>query len=121
MNRRNLGGLAVLLAGAAALAFAAFLALPAVFLSVLSPEPAIVAELRQAPHVARVEAPVRPHDAARRLIHVLDYHWVPRELHEGPEPYEHFLALVQGIQDEQQVVLQSLVLRYRLKRCTWKG
>jgi hypothetical protein len=58
--RHRLTALAFLLAGAACLAFAAFLALPVVFRSVRSPEPADVAALRQAPHVARVAAPVRP-------------------------------------------------------------
>jgi hypothetical protein len=72
--RRRLTALAFLLAGAASLAFAAFLALPVVFRFVLSPEPADVAELRHAPHVARVEAPVRPWRMERLIIHILDYH-----------------------------------------------
>jgi hypothetical protein len=121
MRGRHLGGLAVLLAGAAFLAFAVFLTLPAVFRLVLAPEPADVAELRQAPHVARVEAPVRPHDAARRLIHVLDYHWVPRELHEGPEPYEEHLADVAAVQREQVPCCATWRPTTGSRPCTWKG
>jgi hypothetical protein len=121
MNKRNFGGLAVLLAGAASLAFAAFLALPAAFRLALAPEPADVAELRQAPHVARVEAPVRPHDATRRIIHVLDYHWVPRELYEGPEPYEEHLADVAAVQAEQVPLLRHLATRFALKAVYLEG
>jgi hypothetical protein len=115
MTRRNLGGLAALLAGAGALAFAVVVRFD------LWPESADVAELRLAPHVMRVEAPVRPWRTNRRIIHVLDYHWVPRELHEGPEPYEQHLADVAAVQAEQVPLLRHLATRFELKAVYLEG
>jgi hypothetical protein len=123
--RRRLTALAFLLAGAALLAVAAFLALPVVFRSVLPPEPADVAAVRLAPHVARiearVEARVRPQDARRRLVHVLDFHLVPRELHEGPEPYARHLADVAAVQREQVPILRHLAARFGLEAVYLEG
>jgi hypothetical protein len=105
----------VLLAGAAFLVFAI------VHRFGLWPEPAEVAELFRAPHVVRVEAPVRPWRTDRRIIHILDYHWTPRELHEGPEPYERHLADVAAVQAEQMPLLRHLTGRYGLKAVYLEG
>jgi hypothetical protein len=89
--------------------------------SVRSPEPPDVAALRRAPHVARVAAPVRPQEARRRLVHVLDYHWVPRELQEGPEPYARHLADVAAVQEEVTPLLRHLAARFGLKAVYLEG
>jgi hypothetical protein len=115
MFRRNLGGLAVLLAGAALLTVVLNYRLG------LWPEPADVADLRQAPHVARVDAHVHPWLPQRRIIHILDYHLVPRKLHEGPEPYEQHVAEVRAVQEEQRNLLRHLVTGLRLKRVYLEG
>jgi hypothetical protein len=121
MNRRNLVGQLALLAVGAALAFATFLALPAVFRFVVTIEPAEVTELRRAPNVARVETPVRPHDATRRIIHVLDYHWVPCELHEGPEPYEQHLRTWSPSRPSRCPCCATWRPTTGSRPCTWKA
>jgi hypothetical protein len=40
------------------------------------------------PRTSRVEVPVKLWNARRRIVHVFDYHLVPREPHEGPEYLE---------------------------------
>jgi hypothetical protein len=58
--------------------------------------------LSSAPHVVRVEVPINFWRVQRRIVHVLNYHRVPRELHEGPGPYEQHVADVRAVQLEQR-------------------
>jgi hypothetical protein len=77
--------------------------------------------LHSAPHVARVEVLIDLWNARRRLIHVCDYHLVPPELHEGPEPYRQHVADVQAVQLEQRDLLRRLVAGLRLKAVYLEG
>jgi hypothetical protein len=115
MFRRKLGGLAVLLAGAA------LLTVVLIYCLGLWPEPVDVAASRQAPHVVRVDVPVNLWKAKRRIIHILDHHLVPRELHEGPEPHEQHVADVRAVQLEQRDLLWHLVTGLRLKAVYLEG
>jgi hypothetical protein len=71
--------------------------------------------LGTAPHVPRVEVPVNLWNAKRRIIHILDHHLVPRELNEGPEPYEQHVADAQAVLLEQRDLLWHLVTTLRLR------
>lgn len=63
---------------------------------------------------AQVEVPLQPSRPTRRLVHVLDWHFVPREAFEADTPgadYEGHLELVRTIQANQRKLLESLAWR----------
>jgi hypothetical protein len=68
-----------------------------------------------APHVVRVEVPVSQWNAQRRIVHVLAYHLVPREMHEGQETYEQHVADARAVQEEQRDLLRHLANRFKIR------
>lgn len=59
---------------------------------------------------AQVEVPLQPSRPTRRIVHVLDWHFVQREAFEADTPgadYDEHLELVRTIQDGQRRSLES--------------
>lgn len=101
MNRHKLMGLAFLLAGGAFVAgFLFYRPRPA-------EAPPLAEALRRAPGVVRVEEPLISLNPARRVVHLLDYRLVPREVY-GPDGYGEHLRRVEAVQDEHMALLRWL-------------
>src|SRR5947209_11552541 len=114
MSRHKLMGPAFLLAGAA---------LAAGFLF-SRPRPAevppLVEALRGAPGVVRVEEPLTSLNPARRVVHLLDYRLVPREVY-GPDGYAEHLKRVEAIQEEHMALLRWLAANHGVSEVFVEG
>jgi hypothetical protein len=73
--------------------------------------------LHHAPHVLRADVRLRPRQ--RLLVHVLDWHLVPRDA--IPEPYAQHLADVDAVQAEQRDLLRCLASALGLKAVYAEG
>jgi hypothetical protein len=87
----------------------------------LTRPPAIVASLRQLSEVARVEY-TGPADSPMILIHLRDWHHVPRELCklDGID-FEENLAIVEKVQDDQLAIARFLIREHGLTEMFSEG
>ncbi len=92
--------------------------------------------LRQLPGVVGVDVAVRAHRPTHRIVHVLDWHYVPRDLYavdlrhaagralsdeEVDRLHEELLLEVEAVQLEQLAVLRALVKHHGLRQVFCEG
>jgi hypothetical protein len=80
--------------------------------------------LRQLPGVVSVEVMVYADQPAHRIVHLRDWHFVPRDLFALDNPdgsYAEFLQQVDAVQQEQMVVLRCLIKDHGLRRVFAEG
>jgi hypothetical protein len=87
--------------------------------------------LRQLPGVATVEVLVAPAKRTHRIIHLADWHFVPKDLYalelgflsdeELEARYRKFLDEVELVQIEQEGVLRCLIRHHGLRRVLYEG
>jgi hypothetical protein len=81
-------------------------------------------QLRQLPGVVRVEVLVHADQPTHRIVHLRDWHFVPRDLYAldtNDEPYEKFLQKVDAVQQEQMALLRCLIKHHGLRRVFAEG
>jgi hypothetical protein len=87
-------------------------------------EPRTADLLRQLPGVVQVEVAVRAEQPTHRIVHLRDWHFVPRDLYaldSNDEPYEQFLQKVDAVQQEQMTLLRCLIRDRGLRRVFAEG
>jgi hypothetical protein len=77
-------------------------------------------QLRQLPGVVQIEVAVRADEPAHRIVHLRDYHYVPKDLYDGGS-YAEFLQQVDAVQQEQMALLRCLIEHHGVQRIFAEG